>query len=152
MIALIDCNSFYCSCEAVFRPDLKNQPIVVLSNNDGCVIARNKEAKSLKIPMGAVVHKYNHIFSQFKVAQFSSNFSLYADFSSRIMNILNTFSPVVEVYSIDEAFIELPITKNYVQYAQNIRQTILQHTGIPVSIGIAETKVLAKCANYWAKN
>ena len=151
MIALIDCNSFYCSCEQVFRPDLYHKPVVVLSNNDGCVIARNSEAKALKIPMGAVYHEYETLFKKNKVNVFSSNFPLYADFSSRVMSILDSFSPLVEVYSIDEAFIEIPHHGNYAAQAKAIKDYIYKLTGIPVSVGIAPTKVLAKCANFWAK-
>lgn len=152
MIALVDCNSFYCSCEQVFRPDLFNKPVVVLSNNDGCVIARSKEAKALGIPMGAPYHAYQSMIRHHNVAVFSANFPLYADFSSRVMAILNRFSDAVDIYSIDEAFIQLGgLTDNPIGYATTIRSTILKWTGIPVSIGIAPTKVLAKCANQFAK-
>ena len=152
MIALVDCNSFYCSCEQVFRPDLQNRPVVVLSNNDGCVIARSAQAKALGIPMGAPYHHYKKLMTFHKVAVFSANFPLYADFSSRIMSILGRFSDQVEVYSIDEAFIDLSgITSDPIAYAKQIRATILTWTGIPVSIGVASSKVLAKCANRFAK-
>ncbi len=152
MIALIDCNSFYCSCEQVFRPDLAKHPVVVLSNNDGCVIARNKEAKALGLPMGAPYHQYKELLISHQVAVFSANFPLYANFSTRIMNILSRFSDQVEVYSIDEAFITFKgVTNDVVAYSKIIRATILKWTGIPVSIGIAPTKVLAKCANHYAK-
>ena len=152
MIALVDCNSFYCSCEQVFRPDLFNKPVVVLSNNDGCVIARSKEAKALGIPMGAPYHAYQSMIRHHNVAVFSANFPLYADFSSRVMAILNRFSDAVDIYSIDEAFIQLDgLTEDVIGYATTIRSTILKWTGIPVSIGIAPTKVLAKCANQFAK-
>jgi len=152
VIALVDCNSFYCSCEQVFRPDLFNKPVVVLSNNDGCVIARSKEAKALGIPMGAPYHHYKKVMAFHNVAIFSANFPLYADFSSRVMAILNRFSDAVDIYSIDEAFIQLGgLTEDVIGYANTIRSTILKWTGIPVSIGIAQTKVLAKCANQFAK-
>ncbi len=151
MIALIDCNSFYCACEQVFRPDLRDQPVVVLSNNDGCVIARNAKAKLLDIPMGAVFHKYEPLLKRNNVSVFSSNFPLYADFSNRVMNVLRSISPLVDVYSIDEAFIKLPKDTDFAQQAMTIKDTIYKLTAIPVSIGVAPTKVLAKCANYWAK-
>ncbi|MEK9726492.1 MAG: Y-family DNA polymerase [Candidatus Margulisiibacteriota bacterium] len=152
LIALVDCNSFYCSCEQVFRPDLIKKPVVVLSNNDGCVIARSNEAKGLGIPMGAPYHHYKKLIQFHGVSVFSANFPLYADLSSRIMNILHRFSDSVEVYSIDEAFISLDgLTKDTIAYAKTLRATILQWTGIPVSIGIAPSKVLAKCANRFAK-
>ena len=153
LIALIDCNSFYCSCEQVFRPDLTNKPVVVLSNNDGCVIARSKEAKDLGIPMGAPYHHYKKLMTFHKVAVFSANFPLYANFSTRIMNTLTQFSDSVEVYSIDEAFISLKgIASDVISYSQLLRQTIFKWTGIPVSIGIGSTKVLAKAANRFAKS
>jgi len=152
MIALVDCNSFYCSCEQVFRPDLVNKPVVVLSNNDGCVIARSNEAKALGIPMGAPYHHYKKVMAFHNVAVFSANFPLYADFSSRVMAILERFSDAVDIYSIDEAFINMGgITDDPIGHAATIRATILKWTGIPVSIGIAPTKVLAKCANQFAK-
>ena len=152
MIALIDCNSFYCSCEQVFRPDLIHRPVVVLSNNDGCVIARNTNAKAIGVPMGAPYHHHEKALKQNKAAVFSANFPLYANFSNRIMNILDLFSDKVEVYSIDEAFISLEGHRTEViAYCKVIRETILKWTGIPVSIGIAPTKVLAKCANKLAK-
>ncbi len=152
LIALIDCNSFYCSCEQVFRPDLINKPVVVLSNNDGCVIARSREAKALGIPMGAPYHHYKKLIEYHNVSVFSANFPLYADLSSRIMNILSQFSDSVEIYSIDEAFISLKgMSNDIIAYSKTLRKTILNWTGVPVSIGIAPTKVLAKCANRFAK-
>jgi DNA polymerase V len=152
VIALIDCNSFYCSCEQVFRPDLMNKPVVVLSNNDGCVIARSVEAKALGIPMGAPYHHYKKVMDFHRVAVFSANFPLYADFSSRVMSILNRFSDSVDIYSIDEAFIRLDgLTNQPIGFARTIRSTILKWTGLPVSVGIGASKVLAKCANRWAK-
>ena len=107
MYALVDCNNFYASCQRVFQPHLENKPIVVLSNNDGCVIARSNEAKALGIPMGAPAFKYASTFEQHRVAVFSANFPLYGDMSYRVMHILSSYSPEVEIYSIDEAFIEL---------------------------------------------
>src|SRR5690606_22271182 len=103
MYALVDCNSFYASCERVFRPDLNNKPVVVLSNNDGCVIARSNEAKEVGIPMGAVAFQYKGLFDQHNVHVFSSNYALYGDMSNRVMNILSTYTPDIEIYSIDEA-------------------------------------------------
>ena len=122
MIALIDCNSFYASCEQVFRPDLMGRPIVVLSNNDGCVIARNNEAKALNIPMGAVYHEYKSVIKAHDVTVFSSNFPLYADFSNRVMETLKSFSPLVDVYSIDEAFVSLTGVRNLAQYGQKFEK------------------------------
>lgn len=153
MYALIDCNSFYCSCERVFRPDLRTAPIVVLSNNDGCVISRSREAKAVGIPMGAPAFKYKSLFEREKVAVFSANFALYGDMSRRVMTILKDFSPAVEVYSIDEAFLYLQGFEEYdlTQYAQEIHKRVLKWTGIPVSVGIAPTKALAKAANRIAK-
>ena len=154
MIALIDCNSFYASCEQVFRPDLYGKPIVVLSNNDGCVIAANKEAKSLtQIPMFEPVFKIKQQLKNEGVAFFSSNYTLYGEMSQRVMNILKTFSPQVEVYSIDESFIDLSGMGhvNLEEYGYQIRQTILKQTGLPVGVGIAPTKVLAKLANRISK-
>lgn len=154
MIALVDCNSFYASCEQVFRPDLEGKPVVVLSNNDGCIIAANKEAKALTdIAMFQPVFKIKKELQQHKVILFSSNYTLYGEMSQRVMNILQLFSPKVEVYSIDEAFIDLSGMKNISLelYGQNIKNTIYQYTGLPVGVGIASTKVLAKLANKIAK-
>jgi len=153
MYALIDCNNFYTSCERVFKPDLNNKPIVVLSNNDGCVIARSNEAKSCGIPMGAPAFKYRDTFEQHKINVFSSNYALYGDLSSRVMNILSRFSPEIEVYSIDEAFLKFTGFDNYdlQEYGLEMRKKVLQYTGIPVSIGFAPTKALSKVANRVAK-
>ncbi len=153
MFALVDCNNFYASCERVFRPDLNGKPIVVLSNNDGCVIARSNEAKKVGIPMGAPAFQFKNIFEQNNVQVFSANFALYGDMSKRIMTILLEFSPDIEIYSIDEAFINLTGFK-YVkleEYALLIKKTILKSTGIPVSVGLATTKTLAKVATKIAK-
>ena len=152
VFALIDCNAFYVSCERVFNPKLNNSPVVALSNNDGCIISRSKEAKALGIKMGVPLFKVKDIVEKEKVVVFSSNYTLYADMSRRVMNIISSSSPYTEIYSIDEAFVELSsLPIDYESYAHQLRQTILQHTGIPVSIGIASTKTLAKVANHKAK-
>lgn len=153
MFALIDCNNFYASCERVFRPDLVGKPIAVLSNNDGCVIARSNEAKAVGIPMGAPAYKYEKEFKEKGVHVFSSNYALYGDMSKRVMQVLATFAPEIEVYSIDEAFLKFEgcdyIT--WASYAEEIRKKVTQFTGIPVSVGFAPTKALAKVANRVAK-
>jgi len=151
MIALADCNNFYVSCERVFNPQICNKPVVVLSNNDGCVIARSNEAKALGIQMGAPAFKHTHIFDKYGVQVFSTNFALYGDFSSRVMSILAESVPRIEIYSIDEAFMDYSGLPEPVEYAKNICRRIKQWTGIPVSIGIATTKTLAKVANRIAK-
>jgi DNA polymerase V len=153
MFALVDCNNFYASCERVFNPKLDKKPIVILSNNDGCVISRSNEAKALGIPMGAPAFKYDSIFKKNKVYVFSSNFPLYGDMSNRVMSILTKYTPNIEIYSIDEAFLEFKGFKNYdlEKYGKEIRKTILKWTGIPVSIGFAPTKALAKVANRISK-
>ncbi|MDR6300255.1 Y-family DNA polymerase [Mesonia maritima] len=154
MIALIDCNSFYASCEQVFRPDLKGKPVVVLSNNDGCVIAANQEAKALAdIPMFEPVFKIKKQLIENGVTFFSSNYTLYGEMSDRVMRILQEFSPVVEIYSIDESFIDLSGMKHQDlrAYGIAIRDRIKRYTGLPVGVGIAPTKVLAKLANRRAK-
>tara|TARA_B100001250_G_scaffold414516_1_gene453472 strand:+ start:2990 stop:4255 length:1266 start_codon:yes stop_codon:yes gene_type:complete len=153
MFALIDCNNFYASCERVFNPKLDKKPIVILSNNDGCVISRSNEAKLLEIPMGAPAFKYNTYFKKNKVHVFSSNFPLYGDMSNRVINILNKYTPNIEIYSIDEAFLEFKGFENYdlEKYGEDIRKTVLKWTGIPVSIGFAPTKALAKVANKISK-
>lgn len=154
MFALVDCNNFYASCERVFNPKLDKKPIVILSNNDGCIISRSNEAKALGIPMGAPAFKYDSVLKKNKVYIFSSNFPLYSDMSSRVMAILSTYTPNIEIYSIDEAFLELKGFENYnlEEYGKEIRKKILKWTGIPVSIGIASTKALAKVANRISKN
>ena len=153
MFALIDCNNFYVSCERVFNPKLNNKPVVVLSNNDGCAISRSNEAKALGIPMGAPAFKYEKIFKENDVKVFSSNFPLYGDMSSRVMNILSKFTPNIEIYSIDEAFLKFEGFENYdlESYCQEIKHMVLKWTGIPISVGIASTKALAKVANRIAK-
>ena len=150
MIGLVDCNNFYASCERVFKPYLKNKPIIVLSNNDGCVIARSNEAKSLGIKMGEPVFKVKALIKKNKVSVFSTNFALYGDLSHRVMKILKTEFNKLEVYSIDEAFLDFSAFKS-IDRAVFIRNKIRQWTGIPVSIGIAPNKTLAKIANHIAK-
>jgi len=151
MIALADCNNFYASCERVFNPELKDKPIVVLSNNDGCIIARSNEAKILGIKMGEPVFKVRDIIDNNNVYVFSTNFALYGDMSSRVMSLLSDMSPEIEIYSIDEAFINFTGVKDSVQLASKMKSIIAKSTGIPISIGIAKTKTLVKVANYIAK-
>jgi DNA polymerase V len=152
--ALVDCNNFYASCEKLFRPDLKHRPLVVLSNNDGCVVARSKEAKALGIKMGVPIFKIRHELRQHNIAVFSSNYTLYADMSARVMRTLEELAQRVEVYSIDEAFLDLTGTQSLLentQFGQQVRQIIGDWTGIAVCVGIAPTKTLAKLANHAAK-
>ncbi len=153
MIALVDCNNFYASCERVFNPKMEGKPVVVLSNNDGCVIARSNEAKEIGVPMGAPAFEYEKIFEQNNVQVFSSNYALYGDLSDRVMKVLSRFTPNIEMYSIDEAFLDLSNFPYHdlEKYCANIRRTVIQETGIPVSIGAAATKTLAKVANRYAK-
>ncbi len=151
MYAIIDCNSFFASCERAFDPELLHKPLVILSNNDGCVIARSSEAKVLGIPMGAPLFKYKEIITEKNIQIRSSNYSLYGDMSERVMKLLENFSPDVEVYSIDEAFLKLPKTDDYQKVGNTIKNYIYQCTGIPVSVGIAPTKALSKAANNIAK-
>jgi len=148
-LALVDCESFYASCERVFRPDLKNKPIVVLSNNDGCVIAFSKEAKKMGISMGVPWFRVRKSFLKQKGQVFSSNFAFYGDMSARVMNILEGFVPKIEIYSIDEAFLDLDTLKqnyNLYDFGCHIRSLVKQWTGIPVRIGIAPNKTLSKIA------
>lgn len=152
IFALIDCNNFYASCERIFNPKLNAKPIVVLSNNDGCVIARSNEAKLLGIQMGQPYFQIERLCHQYHVSVFSSNFALYGDISERVMATLHDLCPDMEIYSIDEAFVQLDnISAEPYSYAVKIRETILRNIGIPVSIGIAPTKTLAKVATYIAK-
>lgn len=154
MFALVDVNSFYASCEMVFRPDLRGRPVVVLSNNDGCVIARNHDAKLLEIPMGAPYFKMKSQFERHQVAVFSSNYALYGDMSQRVMTLLEELSPAVYQYSIDEAFVNLSgihRTEELEAFGRHVRSTLLQCTGLTVGVGIGPTKTLAKLANYAAK-
>ncbi|MDA7087082.1 Y-family DNA polymerase [Pseudomonas sp. SA3-5] len=151
-IALIDCNSFYASCERVFRPDLLRTPIVVLSNNDGCVIARSAEAKALGIKMGEPYFQIRQKLRQFGILAFSSNYALYGDMSQRVMTILEGMVPVLEVYSIDEAFADLTgMPGSLERLGREMRARVLRCTGIPVGVGIAQTKTLAKLANRASK-
>jgi DNA polymerase V len=153
VFALVDCNNFFVSCERVFRPDLEGKPVVVLSSNDGCAVARSNEVKALGVPMGAPAFKYREIFKRNQVVQFSANFELYGDMSRRITQILTRITPRTEIYSIDEVFLdlsELNIT-DYEGWARTIRDRIWQEIGIPVSIGIAPTKTLAKLASELPK-
>lgn len=150
---LVDCNNFFVSCERLFRPDLEGKPVAVLSSNDGCVVARSNETKKLGIPMGAPAFKYRQIFTDHKIVQFSGNFGLYGDISKRITALLATITPRIEIYSVDESFLdisELPIS-NYAAWGQGVRAAIYQQVGVPVSIGIARTKTLAKLASEIAK-
>ena len=152
MFALIDCNNFYASCERVFNPSLNGKPVVVLSNNDGCVIARSNESKK-HVPMGAVFFKFKEIFKLHNIYVFSSNYTLYGDLSNRVMTILSSFSPDIEIYSIDEAFLQFKGFDNYDfhSYGLEMKSKVLRQTLIPVSIGFAETKALSKIANKIAK-
>lgn len=151
-IALLDCNNFYVSCERAFDASVKQKPVVVLSNNDGCVISRSNEAKEMGVTMGAPLFKVINLLDDFETAIFSSNYALYGDMSGRVMNLLHNFTPEIEVYSIDEAFLSLEPRKHSLdKLAYSIREKMYKWTGIPVSIGIGETKVLAKIANKRAK-
>ena len=153
VFALVDCNNFYVSCERVFNPKLENRPVIVLSNNDGCAVARSNEAKALGIKMGAPFFKIKHLIDLYQVQVFSSNYTLYGDMSNRVMQTLATFTPAIEIYSIDEAFLDLDrfAFTDLTAHGKQIRQTVRQHTGIPVSIGMATSKTLAKVANKIAK-
>ncbi|MEO6405634.1 MAG: Y-family DNA polymerase [Ferruginibacter sp.] len=153
MIAIIDCNSFYCSCERLFRPDLDNKPVVVLSNNDGCIISRSDEAKQLGVAMAGPYFMARPLIEKFGVATFSSNYNLYGDLSWRVMETLRMIlgAEKVEVYSVDEAFLQLGDNDDFHTTAMHIRKTVEQWTGIKVSIGVAPTKVLSKVANHLAK-
>ncbi|MGS6252783.1 Y-family DNA polymerase, partial [Enterobacter mori] len=151
---LCDVNSFYASCETVFRPDLRGRPVVVLSNNDGCVIARSAEAKAAGITMGEPFFKQRELFRRAGVVCFSSNYELYADMSNRVMTTLEEMSPGVEIYSIDEAFCDLAGVRNcrdLTEFGKEIRATVLKRTHLTVGVGIAQTKTLAKLANHAAK-
>lgn len=154
MFALIDVNSFYASCEKVFRPDLAGKPVIVLSNNDGCVIARSAEAKKLGVKMGELYYERRNYYRQNNINIFSSNYALYADMSNRVMSLLSMYAPRLEIYSIDEAFLDftgLAYTFNLEDYGREIQSTILQRTHLPVGVGIGPTKTLAKIANHAAK-
>lgn len=151
--ALIDCNNFFVSCERLFRPDLASKPVVVLSSNDGCAVARSNEAKALGIPMGAPAFKYRQLFRDHNVVQFSANFELYGDISRRITDVLTTITPKIEVYSIDESFLDLSELKieDFTAWGRAVIKAIWEWVGVPVSIGIAPSKTLAKAATERAK-
>ncbi|UII77132.1 Y-family DNA polymerase [Flagellimonas sp. HMM57] len=153
MFALVDCNNFYASCERAFQPQYNDVPVAILSNNDGCFISRSDEAKRLGLPMAAPAFKYRKFCDDNGIKVFSSNYPLYGDMSKRVMNILSTFTPDVEVYSIDEAFLKFEGFEDYdfKEYGKKIQYKVQKSTGIPISIGIAPTKALAKVANKIAK-
>ncbi|HEY4539759.1 MAG TPA: Y-family DNA polymerase [Faecalibacter sp.] len=154
MYALIDCNNFYVSCERLFNPQYLSKPVVVLSNNDGCVVSRSDEAKRLGIPMGAPAYQYQPLFKKHNVKVFSSNYNLYADMSQRVMNILQRYTPDFEVYSIDESFLEFKGFEHFYELdtiGRQIKQDLKKSLGIPVCVGMAPTKALAKVANKIAK-
>ena len=153
LLALVDCNNFYVSCERVFRPDLIGKPVAVLSNNDGCVVARSKEVKDLGVKMGVPLFQIQQLVNQHQIKLFSSNYCLYADMSARVMSTLEEFAPHLEVYSIDEAFLDLTgvCHRDPIAYGQRIRKTVVRATGIPVCVGMGPTKTLAKLANFAAK-
>lgn len=154
VFALVDCNNFYASCEKLFRPDLKHRPVVVLSNNDGCVVARSQEVKDLGIPMGGPVFKLADVIKRHGIVCFSSNYALYADMSNRVMSLLEAAAPAIEIYSIDEAFLDLTgvdACTDLLTFAQGLKAKVDKETGIPVCIGIAPSKTLAKLANHGAK-
>ena len=152
-VALIDCNSFYVSCERLFNPKIQNVPVVVLSNNDGCVISRSTEAKKLGIRMGEPYFKVKDLVRKNNVQIFSSNYALYGDLSRRVMKVLKGFTDKIEIYSIDEAFLDLSHIKDeqVEEYGKQIRERVLKWTGIPTSVGISNTKTLSKVANHIAK-
>ena len=152
-VALIDCNSFYVSCERLFNPKIQKMPVVVLSNNDGCVISRSVEAKKIGIKMGEPYFKVKDLVKKNNVQIFSSNYALYGDLSRRVMKIMKGFSDKIEIYSIDEAFLDLSHIKDgeVEGYAKKIRDRVLKWTGIPTSVGVSSTKTLSKVANHIAK-
>ena len=154
MYAMVDCNSFYASCERVFRPDLKNVPIAVLSNNDGCVIARSPECDELGLDMCTPTFKVEHFCRRNGIKIFSSNYPLYADISNRVMTTLEEMVPAIEIYSIDEVFLDVDSVKQYNSLSalgHESKQRVWQHVGMPVCVGIAPSKILSKLANYAAK-
>ena len=151
MFALVDCNNFYATCETLFRPSLRGKPVVVLSNNDGCVVARSAEAKALGLKMGVPAFQIKEQIDRHGIEVFSSNYTLYADMSHRVMSILETLAPSIEIYSIDEAFVDVRGIRDLHAFGLFIRKTIRQWTGITVAVGIAPTKTLAKLANNGAK-
>lgn len=151
MFALVDCNNFFVSCERVFNPSLNNRPVVVLSNNDGCVIARSNESKALGIKMGVPFYQIKELVAKENVAVYSTNFTLYGDMSERVMCILSEMVPEIEIYSVDEAFLHLEGIQHIPEFSRNVVRKVTKSTGIPVSIGVAPTKTLAKIANHFAK-
>ena len=151
-IVLVDCNNFYASCERVFQPELRDKPVVVFSSNDGCVIARSNEAKALGVAMWAPWHLCRESFAKACIVVRSSNYTLYGDMSARVMRVLSGFTPNLEIYSIDEAFLSFAgFDTRMESHVRDLRETVRQWTGIPVSVGIAPTKTLAKAANRTAK-
>ena len=151
LIALADCNNFYVSCERVFRPSLEKRPVIVLSNNDGCAVARSNEAKAIGIPMGAPYHQIRKLCERNGVVVLSSNYELYGDMSSRVVSVLARFAPELEVYSIDESFLDLTGVSDPLELSTRMRDQVKQWTGIPISVGLGSTKTLAKAANRLAK-
>nr|MDK2851339.1 polymerase [Candidatus Cloacimonadota bacterium] len=153
IVALVDCNNFYVSCERVFNPHLRNIPVAILSNNDGCIVSRSNEVKALKIPMGAPGFKYEALIKQYKGVLLSSNYALYGDMSSRVMDVLSSFTADIDVYSIDEAFLWLTGIRedDWEDWGRRLKRTVYRITGIPVSVGISRSRTLAKIANYQAK-
>ncbi len=149
--ALVDCNNFYVACEKLFRPDLRDKPVVVLSNNDGCIVSRSPEAKALGLKMAMPYFHANALIRRHGVIPFSSNYALYADISNRVMATLEHLAPRIEIYSIDEAFVDCTGIPDLLGFGQQVRQTVLQWTGIQVCVGMAPTKTLAKLANHAAK-
>lgn len=151
MFMLIDCDNFFVSCERIFRPGLKNRPVVVLSSNDGCVIARSYEAKSLDIPMGVPFFKVKSFLEKHNGTWLSCNHELYSSISARVMNLIRSYFPEMEIYSIDEAFVRIDDREDYIRVALMIRQAVLKQIGISVSVGIAPSKTLCKLAGDLAK-
>lgn len=151
LLALLDCNNFYASCERVFDPSLINRPLIILSNNDGCCIARSNETKSLGVKMGIPIHQVQNLIETHQIAIRSANFALYSDLSNRVMSIVQDFYPQAEVYSIDEVFFQCTNNKNLISSLWELKNTVEQWTGIPVCIGVGKTKTLAKVANHVAK-
>lgn len=151
MICLADCNNFYASCERVFQPRLEGKPIIILSNNDGCAVARSNEAKALGIKMGTPYFEIKQLCEKYDIQVFSSNYTLYSDMSNRVMEVMKPFGIRQEIYSIDESFLDLSGIPKLTEHCQHMRKIVKQYTGIPICVGIAPTKVLAKLANHLAK-
>lgn len=152
LFALVDCNNFYVSCERLFKPSLEGKPVVVLSNNDGCIVARSNEAKAVGVGMGVPLFKIADLVKRHKIVTLSSNYALYGDLSNRVMNVLATMSPHQEVYSIDECFLDFSGFADTISHGQHIRKTVKQWLGLPVCVGIAPSKTLAKLCNHIAKS